>query len=237
MREGLREYMHRTWIEAQDRNRLGLIEFLAGSGAGTLLDFGCADGVYTMRVAGAIHAAEAIGIEIEQEAANAAGAIGVKVTVSDLNRPIDLPEGRADCAIANQVIEHLYDTDNLVAEAYRLLKPGGVFAISTENISAWYNVAAIAMGWQPFSLGNISGKVAGLGNPLALHRGEAGNALPLQHRRIFAPRGLVDLLEAHGFKVEVLKGYGYFPLGGRIAELLSELDPRHSAFIAVKARR
>jgi hypothetical protein len=34
-----------------------------------------------------------------------------------------------------------------------------------------------------------------------------------------------------------LRGFGYFPLRGRMALWLSGVDPRHSAFIAVSARK
>ena len=236
MIDGLHGYIQRTWDEAQDRNRQGLIDLLRNSG-GTLLDLGCAEGAYTMQVARAIGAEKVMGVEIEPDAAAEAAERGAEVTIGDLNLHLDLHGGVADGIVANQVIEHLNDTDNLVSEAYRLLKPGGVLAISTENISAWYNIVAITLGWQPFSLTNISGKGMGVGNPLALHRGAAGQRPPYQHKRLFAPVGLRELLELHGFKVEEMKGYGYFPLRGVIAELLSSFDWRHSAFIAAKARK
>jgi 2-polyprenyl-3-methyl-5-hydroxy-6-metoxy-1,4-benzoquinol methylase len=136
--------------------------------------------------------------------------------------------------ISNQVIEHLADTDIFVAEIARVLRPGGYTVISTENLASWHNVAALVLGWQPFSLTNVSAKRMGLGNPLALHRGEAWEyAVSWQHRRVFAYRGLAELLEAHGLEVESVRGAGYYPLPGRVAEW----DVRHAAFLALRARK
>lgn len=232
----LREHLHETWEQAQEWNRLGLAEML-GHKVETLLDLGCADGLFTRNVARSVGASRVMGVEIVPDLARKAADNGIEVTIADLDKTLPLPDAVADGIMSNQVIEHLSDTDNLVREACRLLKPGGVFVVSTENISAWYNVFAIAMGWQPFSLTNISSVAMGIGNPLAIHRGKEGLEMPVQHRRIFAPRGLQDLLSCHGLVVEELRGFGYFPLRGRTALWLSGVDPRHSAFIAVRARK
>ena len=74
-----------------------------------------------------------------------------------------------DVVCSNQVIEHLARTDNFVSEILRVLRPGGYAVTSTENLASWHNIAALALGWQPFSLSNVS-KVLGLGNPLAIYR-------------------------------------------------------------------
>jgi len=56
-----------------------------------------------------------------------------------------------------------------------------------------------ALGWQPFSLTNVSGIGGGLGNPAAVHRGlEHTRPTSWRHVHVFADRGLLELFEGHG---------------------------------------
>jgi 2-polyprenyl-3-methyl-5-hydroxy-6-metoxy-1,4-benzoquinol methylase len=202
--------------------------------AGPLLDVGCDDGEHTRMFAGSAGAAEVHGIELVDERAELARAKGIDVTSADLNEGLPYEDGQFAAIVSNQVIEHLADTDVFVAEIARVLEPGGYAVVSTENLASWHNVFALVFGWQPFSLTNVSGTTMGLGNPLAVHRGEEWEYhSSWQHRRVFAYRGLVELFEAHGLVVENVRGAGYYPLPRRIARL----DPRHAAFLTVKARK
>lgn len=80
---------------------------------------------------------------------------------------------------------------------------------------------------------NVTGRRLGIGNPLALHRGQEPIAHSWQHQRVFGYRGLVELFEAHGFAVGSVLGAGYYPLPSRLARA----DRRHAAFLTVAARR
>ena len=80
----------------------------------------------------------------------------------------------------------------------------------------------------------MTSKGLGLGNPLAIHRAQGWFEVETwQHLRVFAYRGLRELFEAHGFVVESVAGAGYYPLPRRLARV----DPRHAAFLTVKARK
>jgi hypothetical protein len=128
----------------------------------------------------------------------------------------------------------VYDTDHFVAESRRILRPGGYTIVSTENLASWHNVAAALLGWQPFSLTNVSSVALSIGNPLGVHRGERDHhPRAWQHHRVFACRGLIELYEAHGFLVEAVLGAGYYPLPTEVATK----HPRHAAFLTLKARR
>lgn len=50
---------------------------------------------------------------------------GTPDVVSDLNRALDLPNQVADAVIGFSVLEHLRRPEVMLAEAYRILKPGG----------------------------------------------------------------------------------------------------------------
>jgi SAM-dependent methyltransferase len=46
---------------------------------------------------------------------------------------LPLEDGSVDVVVNFQVIEHLWDQAQFVAECYRVLRPGGVFLVSTPN--------------------------------------------------------------------------------------------------------
>jgi SAM-dependent methyltransferase len=212
-----------------EENRCNIDDLVRGHG-GRMLDLGCNDGVETIRFATAAQANEAVGIELVRERADLARARGIEVVEADLNDRLPLPDQSFDVIVSNQVIEHLNDTDLFVSEIRRLLRSDGVAVTSTENLASWHNILALFFGWQPFSLTNTSGRVLGLGNPLALHRGEAADEWGTwQHRRVFAYRGLRELMEAHRLPVRQIVGAGYYPFPAT----LGRGDPRHAAFLTV----
>jgi hypothetical protein len=87
------------------------------------------------------------------------------------------------------------------------------------------------MGWQIFSLTNVSGLARGIGNPLALHRGSPEELPSWRHKTIFNYRGLLEIMEIHGLTVTDVRGAGYHPLPAQVGRF----DARHSHFITVKA--
>jgi SAM-dependent methyltransferase len=231
--------MFRLWAEqAFDRAMAANIENIVsllevGDGTTALLDLGCDDGALTQRFAETIATTDVHGVEIVEERGEAARKRGMEVRAADLNHRLPYDDDSFDVVCSNQVIEHLANTDTFVREIRRVLRPGGYAVTSTENLASWHNIASLTLGWQPFSLSNVS-TVLGLGNPLAVHRGKThpiGESW--QHLRVFAYRGLRELFEATELRVEQVLGAGYYPLPGRVARY----DPRHAAFLAVKARK
>ncbi len=137
---------------------------------------------------------------------------GFSVEQSDLNSRLNLPDDAFDIVLSNQVIEHLYETDVFLEEVFRITKPGGSAIVSTENAASWHNIASLVIGWQPFSLTNITSKEGGVGNPLAFFSGQEGAVFAMQHHRILALRALVEVIKLHGFEITAIRGAGYYPL-------------------------
>ena len=234
----LKTFFTGVYENANQLNRRNIIELVRrarpAAGRVVLLDLGCDDGVWTRKLADAVGADEMHGVEIVDEAARKAAANGVQVKRLDLSQPMtELPSGAFDLVHANQVIEHVPGVDLFVSEVFRLLKPGGYAVISTENGSSWHNVFAATMGWQIFSLTNVSSLKAGLGNPFAIQRGGIPYTGTWTHKTIFNYRGLIEMFQAHGFRSVKIAGAGYFPLPG----ILGRIDPRHSAFITAFAQK
>ena len=202
----------------------------------SLLDLGCDDGARTSFYAQAAGAVDVHGVEVVESRADLARKRGISVVSADLGTPLPFADQTFDVVVSNQVIEHLFDTDLLLAEAFRVLKVGGIVVTSTENLASWHNVAALMLGWQPFSLTNVS-LTGSIGNPLGLavdgdYR-EYAVGVPWQHRRVFATRGLVDLHRGHGFTAVRSLGAGYFPLPSSVGRL----NPAHAAFITITGQR
>jgi ubiquinone/menaquinone biosynthesis C-methylase UbiE len=227
----MRGLFERLFNSAAELNRRNILGLAGGEPRSNLCDLGCDDGKWTMEVARACGCAHVYGIEIVPERAEEARTRGVEVHVSDLNHRFPFSDATMDLVHANQVIEHVPDIDHFMSEIHRVLRPGGVAIISTENGSSWHNIFAALMGWQIFSATNVSSLGGGLGNPLAIHRGTHNELASWTHKTIFNFRGLVEFVEIHGLRVVRVMGAGYHPLPAATAKL----DPRHAHFLSVKA--
>ena len=204
----------------------------AARGPLKVLDLGCWDGATTATYVP--ERSSVVGVEVSEEAAARAAERGYKVLSCDLNAALPLPDEEFDVVTSNQVIEHLSNTDSFLGEAFRVLRPGGLVCVSTENLASWHNIASLVFGWQAFSLTNVSKNRSGLGNPLAnLRAADEPFEDGWQHQRIFSYRGLLELAEAIGFEDVRILGAGYYPLPTRVAHR----DPRHAAFITVVGRK
>ena len=196
-----------------------------------ILDLGCDDGVWTKCVSNKIGSKDIFGIDVEVENLLKAKKRGIKTVKSDLNSKFPFKDSSFDVIHANQVIEHISSLDNFISEIHRVLKSGGYVVISTENGSSWHNIFASIMGWQIFSLTNVSSKKLGVGNPISLHGGENISNASWTHKTIFNYLGLKEIFLAHGFSDVIITGAGYYPFPA----ILGRFDVRHSHFITLKA--
>lgn len=102
--------------------------------------------------------------------------------------------------------------------------------ISTENLASWHNIVALTLGWQPFSLTNISAAVTGIGNPCASLRDSEPLTDGWHHVHVMTACALQELFVGHGFRDVRVHGAGYHPLPA----VVGRIDPRHAAFIVVE---
>jgi SAM-dependent methyltransferase len=226
---GLKNYLNSLYSSATYHNQKNILDFAKIETHAKILDLGCDDGAWTQKIAQAANAKNIFGIEIIASAAEKAKALGVQVEIGDLKNPLPYPSNFFDLVHANQVIEHVPDIDLFLSESLRVLRPGGRIIVSTENGSSWHNIFAAIMGWQIFSLTNLSSVECGVGNPLALHRGRRDFASSWTHKVIFNYRGLIEFCALHGVGDIQVKGAGYHPL----PTFFATLDCRHSHFLTV----
>lgn len=229
----MKDYFQKLFEKAVEANRNNIISLLENNYERNYLDLGCDDGNLTIKFAKAIGTKNIYGVEIVDEKIKIAEGNGIKIKKFDLNSRFDLKDDFFDVVSANQVVEHVHDSDNFLSEIYRILKPDGYAIISTENASSWCNIFASIFGWQIFSLTNFSDKKQGIGNPLALHRNSGSGLGYGNHVRIYNIRGLKEYFDTFGFKVEEIKGAGYFPFPAGFGNY----DKTHCHFMTFKIRK
>jgi SAM-dependent methyltransferase len=229
--------MQRLWAAGEADYRAKILGSLRPDPSAVLLDLGCDDGAWTeeLRRRLGIPPQQTYGLELVSERAERARERGFEVRVGDLDEAWPFDDASADVAHANQVIEHVLGLDHFAAELKRVLKPRGTAVVCTENLASWHNVAALALGFQPFSLTNIS-SVGPVGNRFALHAGEPAGLPSWQHVHVLTLSALRELFSAHGFAVTGSWGAGYHPFPRPIARRLAHLDPRHAHFIGLVVR-
>lgn len=227
----LKGLFKRMFFSSYKLNEKNILDFLDKNEGAKILDLGCNDGSWTLCLAQKIGSRNIYGLDIVDEKLAIASKSGVNAKKCDLNARFPFEDNYFDVIHANQVIEHIAMLDNFVSEIKRILKPGGYVVMSTENGSSWHNIFASIMGWQIFSLTNISSKKLGIGNPLAIHGGESSGLSSWMHKTIFNHRGLRDFFSAHGFENIKIHGAGYYPL----PSFFGRIDSVHSHFITLKA--
>jgi 2-polyprenyl-6-hydroxyphenyl methylase/3-demethylubiquinone-9 3-methyltransferase len=110
------------WV-AQARARL--VPDSPGEGA-ILLDLACGGGVLAPHIRGYRH----VGVDLGERATQIAREHGVTVVRGNV-LALPFPDACADVVVAGEILEHVTDLDAVVAEACRVLKPGGTLVCDT----------------------------------------------------------------------------------------------------------
>jgi SAM-dependent methyltransferase len=171
-----------------------------------ILDLGCGDGAALAFAATQNPQHQFAGIDWSADALRQARTRGLTVVRGTMQTPLPIADSKADVVIMSELIEHLVDPDTAVAEARRVLRPGGDLLLSTPNLAAWYNRGLLALGVQPvFSEVSLTGVFGRPGRVVA------------GHLRLFTRRALTEFLAANGFRCVTVAGARYHdvprPLG------------------------
>src|SRR5829696_8185125 len=226
-------YLERVFRATEEENRQAILQALEPRPGGVLLDLGCSDGEVTRRIAVRAGTARVVGVELMEHLAQEARGRGIEVIGSDLNAQLPFDDASFDVIHSNQVIEHLWNTDNMLREIRRLLRPDGYAVVSTNNLASWHNVVSLVMGWQP-PPSHASDEVI-VGNPAGLREGVTG-ARGQMHLRLFTSRALAAVALHHGLRADVERTVGMYPLPVRLARLMTRIDRRHGAFLVQRYR-
>jgi 2-polyprenyl-3-methyl-5-hydroxy-6-metoxy-1,4-benzoquinol methylase len=152
-----------------------------------VLDLGCGGGHNgaMLKKAGA---REVVGVERDPGAAQEARKRLDRVVQCDLAKldPADLGDELFDAILASDVLEHLFDAEDVLARAVTRLRPGGAVVLSLPNISNVYVFAQLLLKTWPRRGSGIFDRT---------------------HVRFFARRDMVRLLQSAGLRVLRVEPY------------------------------
>jgi SAM-dependent methyltransferase len=122
----------------------------------TLVDLGCFNGALSERFRR--FADRVIGIDVHAQALDEARKKGIEVVHCDVasGEQTPLPDGVADVIVCADVIEHVIDPRLLLAEARRLLRPGGTLLLSTPNMGYWLSRLRLVLGRAPMCTNGVA---------------------------------------------------------------------------------
>ncbi len=155
----------------------------------TICDLGCGEGLFTEFIEKQTNNSQVIGIDINSK----------KIERAIINSPstvyirgdstkIPLKSSSCDLVFCFELIEHINNTKSLLQEVRRILKPEGIFILSTPNIH---------------SFTAFTGKIA------YFMMNKKYTAFDETHINLFWPERLLDNLRVSNFKkVDI---YGIFP--------------------------
>jgi len=139
-----KNYFFYLWKEAATYNNSILASHIEPQEKARILDIGSDSGeLITQRVQN-VKKPEIYGIDLRKEASNKSKKISIKALVGNVEDGLPFKSSFFDIVSANQIIEHLRDLDFFLEEIHRVLKPQGYLILSTENLSSWHNILALA---------------------------------------------------------------------------------------------
>jgi len=209
-----------------------------------LLDVGCADGAFLFDYLD-YRPERFCGIEASPSLKEKAEKRGIEVLAVDLNGIWPYPDNSFDVVHSAQVIEHLHNTRLFTQEILRVLKPGGTAVVTSENLTSFLNLGAMALGYTPFTLMRCCGWY--LGNPLGLHYKEhVEEGVPITdpayagvtgHVRALSVLQAKELFELVGFSAVEVSSLGLMPLPDWLGRRLERIMYRRGHLLLVQARK
>jgi ubiquinone/menaquinone biosynthesis C-methylase UbiE len=139
-----------VWRFGQDR-RLNLIRHFAPLEGARILDIGCGLGVYVRKFREFSGRVYGIDIDAKRLREGARTTPGLMLSASET---LPFRDGTFDVVVLNEVIEHVRDDAATLAEALRVLQPGGHIVIYAPNRLYPFETHGIYVG-QKFIFGNI----------------------------------------------------------------------------------
>jgi len=171
------------------RRACTVLEYIDPQPGERILEDGCGLGFY-LHLLGRLSEAEVWGIELDRGRLAAAlddeYASKARLALGDVTR-LPVADGSFDKLIISEVLEHLDDDAAAMREVARVLKPGGVCAVTVPN-------AGYPPLWDPLNYGR---ERLGLGH----FSSEPLSGIWTDHRRLYSKQQLVEVVEGAGLRV------------------------------------
>ena len=199
----------------QDDSRVKAVLPMIGK-AGRILDVGCLDGTIGelfLRMGNEVY-----GLDASEPAIKKALARGITAKLGNVEAQFPFDDALFDAVFAGEIIEHIFDIDTMLAQIYRVLKPNGVFVVTTPNLAALGRRLMLLVNRNPHIEISYTGEAAG-------------------HIRYFIRQTLFDVLNKHGFKVDVFQSdvVNFNATGSLYSYRLARLFPTLGKSLIVRA--
>jgi SAM-dependent methyltransferase len=119
----------REFVFAEPERRELFARYVGGPGR-RVLDIGCRYGALTRSY---LDGNEVVGVDVDREALAEAARLGIETHWADADAPLAFPDASFDVVVTGELLEHIRDPAGLVAEAARVLRPGGRIVGSVPN--------------------------------------------------------------------------------------------------------
>jgi SAM-dependent methyltransferase len=166
-----------------------------------ILDAGCGDGYFTLKLGQLLSSKRLYGFEISSIATALANKNGIKTYCLDIDdKPLPFKSDYFDIVFCGSLIEIVNDPDNLLSECHRVLKKKGVLIITFPNIAAWASRLALLFGYLPYysrvstkyDLGKFMGKTS---------RGDSNGFI-----RLYSLSSFKKFVSLYGFRIISVHG-------------------------------
>lgn len=130
------------------QERARLFRELVGGPGKDVLDLGCRYGALTQAY---LEGNRVTGVDVDREALGEAAKLGIATHWADLDERFPFDADTFDVVVAGELLEHVRDPVHIVAEALRVLRPGGRLVGSVPNAYRLKNRLRFAAGRPPES--------------------------------------------------------------------------------------
>jgi SAM-dependent methyltransferase len=128
------------------QGRVDLFRRYVGGPGRDVLDLGCRYGALTRTYSTGNHV---VGVDVDREALAEAAKLGIDTRWADVDEPLPFEDESFDVVVAGELLEHVRDPTGVVAEARRVLRPGGDFVASVPNAFRLKNRLRFLLGRKP----------------------------------------------------------------------------------------
>jgi SAM-dependent methyltransferase len=144
-----------------------LFRRLVGGPGRRVLDLGCRYGALTRAY---VDGNDVVGVDVDRAALAEAAKLGIETRLADVEQPLPFEDSSFDVVVAGELLEHVRDPERLVADARRLLRPGGRLVGSVPNAFRLLNRLRFLAGLPPerdpthlhmFTPGDVEALLAG----------------------------------------------------------------------------
>lgn len=174
--------------------------YFNGNKPATFLDIGCGNGTITGKIRDALGLGLIDGVDIQ--ANELVVPSWLRMSKADFNWDnLPYPSDSFDAIYCGEVLEHLYNPDNLLREISRVLTTNGICLITTPNLGSWFNRVFFLLGYQPCCMAaSFENEDAGKLKMVRVygHR---------DHIRPMTLKALVELVELNNLKVVKTLGW------------------------------